>query len=385
MEHAPKRVAVLPFVITYAYDLPEGETIPASHRDARNMFRNTFYHALSPHGFEDVKLADVDARLAARWGPVEAGGWQSATPQELGEALGADGLVYGEIHRLVHVSSPMYTDTSLEATLRLVDAASGGDLWRQRVSASERGGVLLQRGQVVDLLKDQVRSFNPAIKFLRVSDAAVGRALKTLPNPPMAAGAPAQPDQAAASGQRAPRLAILPFAAQRSRMRAGASALRRDVAANLLEGPFEVLELQRIDAALAALGWQHGDPVPEGLAAADLGETLGADLLLHGTVTRWGRTFLLLQSWVTAQLQLELVDAASGISIWSDKRKNSRTSGVLKGVTGYGSVATSAVKGLKQSHLERVGTHLAREMAQELAQAPGVLTYLHDDSVAEQP
>ena len=153
MEHAPKRVAVLPFVITYAYDLPEGETIPASHRDARNMFRKTFYHALSPHGFEDVKLADVDARLAVRWGPVEAGGWQSATPQELGEALGADGLVYGEIHRLVHVSSPMYTDTSLEATLRLVDAASGGDLWRQRVSASERGGVLLQRGQVVDLLK----------------------------------------------------------------------------------------------------------------------------------------------------------------------------------------------------------------------------------------
>src|SRR3989338_6711396 len=74
MEHAPKRVAVLPFVITYAYDLPEGETIPASHRDARDMFRKTFYHALSPFGFEDVKLADVNAQLTTRWGLVEAGG-----------------------------------------------------------------------------------------------------------------------------------------------------------------------------------------------------------------------------------------------------------------------------------------------------------------------
>ena len=139
LDHPPRRVAVLPFVITYSYDLNADQTIPASHQVGRDVFRKTFYYGLTPYGYEDVKLADVDERLAKTWGPIEKGGWRQASPQELGQVLGADALIYGDLSRLMHFSTPLYTETSLDASLRMVDVASGVILWRKRVRAAERG------------------------------------------------------------------------------------------------------------------------------------------------------------------------------------------------------------------------------------------------------
>src|SRR3989338_3105431 len=167
LTHPPRRVAVLPFLITYAYDLEADQALPASHEVGRDVLRRTFYRALTPYGYDDVKLAEVDDRLAAAWGPVADGRWQAAGPNALGEALGADALVYGELTRLMHFSTPLYTETSLSASLRMVEAASGEVLWRQQVRVAERGGALMKKGQVVDFVKDQARSFKPEGKVLR--------------------------------------------------------------------------------------------------------------------------------------------------------------------------------------------------------------------------
>ena len=133
LDHPPRRVAVLPFVITYAYDLTEGQTIPESHQLGRDLFRKTFYHAFTTFGYEDLKLSQVDEQLVAAFGPIERGAWRTASPQALGEALGVDALIYGEIQRIMHFSTPLYTDTNLTATLRMVDARTCDELWRQRV------------------------------------------------------------------------------------------------------------------------------------------------------------------------------------------------------------------------------------------------------------
>lgn len=362
LEHPPARVAVLPFVITYPYDLQPGEAIPASHIIGRDTFRKTFYYALAPYGYEDMKLADVDQRLSAAFGPVEEGKWREADAQTLGRALGADAVIYGEIGRIVHLSTPLYTETSLRGSLRMVEASSGEVLWRQRVSAAERGGVLVKKGQVVDFLKDQVRSVHPEVKFLRISDTAARDALKGMPNPPMTTR-----DTIASAPGRA-RLAILPFAAKRQAWQPAADALRQHMAASLQESHFDILELQRIDAALKDRGWAPGQPV-----AAD---ALDADVLLRGTVTDWGRSYAVVQSWVKAELQLELVDAASGTVLWSKKKRHTRQAGILKGPTGYKSVVTAPITGMKKSNLERVQVHLAREMAQDVATSAAVQAYL---------
>ena len=73
LEHPPRRVAVLPFVITYDYDMTDGQSIPPSHVVGRELFRKTFYYSLTPYGFEDLPLEEVDAALTAAWGPIDAG------------------------------------------------------------------------------------------------------------------------------------------------------------------------------------------------------------------------------------------------------------------------------------------------------------------------
>ena len=374
-QHPPRRVAVLPFVITYPYDLAEGQAIPESHTIGRDVFRKTFYYALTPYGYEDVELAEVDDTLARTWGPIEAGGWRAASPQALGQALGVDALVYGDLSRLVHVATPLYTETSLEASLRMVEASSGDILWSTRVQAAERGGALLKKGQVVDFVEDQIRSAHPRVKFLRVSDEAVRRALKELPNPSINVE-----DSAAARGRTAKdagvmRLAVLPFGATHRHWGKATETLRAYMVASLQDSPFDVVEIQRVDAALKAQGWTEGAPLPDQPILSEVAKTLGADVWLRGTVTEWGRTYLVVQSWVKAKLQLDLLDASSGELIWSGTRKNTHQAGILKGPTGYTSLATAPITGLKSSHLDRVANHLTRSMVQDLSQSPAVLAY----------
>ena len=146
LDHPPARVAVLPFTVTYAYDLAPGETVPASHTVGRDTLRKTFYYAFTPYGYADLKLSDVDQRLTAAWGPLEEGRWRTATPQELGRALQADAVIYGDISRLMHFATPLYTETSLSVLFRMVDVSSGEVLWRQSVQVAERGGALMKKG-----------------------------------------------------------------------------------------------------------------------------------------------------------------------------------------------------------------------------------------------
>lgn len=378
LDHPPRRVAVLPFTISYAYDT-DGQAAPESHAIGRDIFRKTFYYALTPLGYEDVKLAEVDEKLAAAWGPIEQGGWRQASVQALGQTLGVDALIDGDLSRVMHAATPLYTETSLDATLRMVDARSGEELWRKRVQASERGGVLFKKGQVVDLIEDQIRSANPSVKFLRVAEVAALRAMTDFPNPP-AAGATGAPSSAGAALEpgRAARLAVLPLTIKKPQWRKAATALRADLVAGLQESPFEVLEIQQLDVALDGLGWKAGEPMPATLSPSGIAEALGADTLLQGEVTGWGRGYAVLASWVSAGLQAELIDGKSGEVLWSAKKRHTRHAGLLKGPTGLKSLAVAPITGIMGSRLDQVAMHLARDLAQDLSASPAVLAYLSE-------
>lgn len=379
VEHPPRRVAVLPFVITYAYDLREEQSVPESHAARRDTFRKIFYYAFTPLGYEDMKLADVDTQLTAGWGPIEQGAWRAASAQELGRALGVDALIYGELSRVSHFASPFYTDTRLDASLRMVEASSGDVLWSKSIIEAERGGAVLQKSQAVDFLKDQVRSYRPMVKFQRVAEAAARRFVSDMPNPTMSFAADAQAIwQANRQELGTVRLAILPFEAKRKDWQKGAQTLRTDLAVSLQESPFEPVELQQVDAVLTQQGWSEGQSLPANLSLAALAGQLGADLLLRGTVTNWGKGYAVVQSWVKAELQLELVDPMSGEVIWSEKKKNTRQAGILKVPTGYKAFATTPISGMKTSHLERVASHLSRAMVQDLSTSPAVMAYLSE-------
>jgi hypothetical protein len=366
-EHPPRRVAVLPFAITYPYDLAVGEAIPKSHEIGRDAFQRAFYHMFVTYGYEDVTPAEVAARLSARWGALDTAAWRGASAQELGAALGVDAVVYGDISRLVYVATPLYTEGSIDAVLRMVDATTGETLWSQRAHAAERGGALMQKGQVVDFIKDQFESAHADRKFRNVADQAVARAVKKLPDPMLeSAVMPANP-----SGR--PWVAILPFEASEKDQR-GAAVLRRHLAAALQEGPLALVELQAVSALVKrqAPDWTEGAVLPIEASPQAVSGATGAPLVLRGQVTQWGRRYIGLQSWVMAGLRLELVDGATGEVVWSAEDTNSRTAGILKGPTGYKSLVTAPLSGLKTKYLHGVARDLAHRMAEQLLAAPAV-------------
>lgn len=379
MDNPPKRVAVLPFYITYDYDLTGEQAIPESHVKGREIFRKTVYYAFTPFAYEDMRLEEVDELLFAGWGPLEDEAWRRASPKLLGDALGVDALIYGNIGRIMHFATPFYTETSLSAMLRMVDAETGDDLWRQAVQVAERGGVVIQKGQVVDFVKDQIRSRNPGIKFLRISDIAARQAMKGMPDPPVNTDRKTLAQLAAANALTGgARLAVLPFDVKNKKWHAGAEKLRWYMGASLQESPFDVIELQQVEAVLVAMGWSPGEPLPKDLSIADFAKQVGADVVMRGTVTNWGRSFWIVQSSVKAAMELELVDAESGEVIWSGTHANRRHAGLSKIPTGYKSIATSALKGMKGSNLERVAKHLTRNVVQELNASPSILVYLNE-------
>ncbi len=371
VEHPPRRVAVLPFVITYTYDLEKDQSVPQAHLLGRDLFRRALAEALTPDSYQDIPLDDVDARLTQTWGPLEQGRWQQATAQELGRALNADAVIYGDLTRVMYFATPLYTETSLSASLRMVDTQSGNLLWSQSVQAAERGGAAVQKGQVVDFVQDQLRSYNPAVKFSRVSEAAARQALKGLPNPPLPALAVDELRLPVGSGVR---LAVLPLTAKGRKLQQGAQMLRRELVVSLQHSPFRVIEPAMIDATLHA--------VPANASTAQLGQQLGADVMLSGRVTSWGRRYAVLESWAQAGLELELRDAASGQLIWSGHRTLYRQAGILKGPTGVQSIATAPIMGLKTSHLERVAGHVAQTIVDDMDHAPAVRAYVEQSQPA---
>lgn len=381
LDHPPRRVAVLPFVITYPYDLKTAEQpIPPAHAARREMFRNIFYQTFVPYGYEDVPLAQVDERLSATWGPLDTGAWRLASPQELGKALGADALIYGEISRLSHFVTPLYTDTRLDASLRMVDAASADVVWRHQVIVADRGGALFQKSQAIDFLMDQVRSFQPTVKFRRVAEVAARRVLEGMPNPPMTLAS--QPAPHLERGKV--RLALLPLGAKRANWQPQAERARMDLAVSLQESPFEIVELQQVDAALTSQGWSKGQPLPRDLSLDALAKALGADVVLRGAMTDWGRSYFVLESWVKAELELELLDTRSGERLWSKKRKNTRQAGLFKGPTGLNAIVTAPITGLSRSRLDQVASRLAQLLVKDLNGSSAVQAYLRERA-ARQP
>jgi len=380
LDHPPRRVAILPFAITYHYDLPEGQPIPESHQLGREVVRKTFFYGFSTFGYQDLPLEDVDRRLSEVWGIRGDGAWESSSPQALGEALQADALVYGEISRINFFATPFYTETTLAVSLRMVDARTGDILWRKQAKVSERGGAVVQKGQVVDFVKDQLQAYKPQAQFLRVSDAVVRTLLSDMPDPPFRDEADTEGPWASAHAKaKGLRVAVLPLDMKQAKWRAGARQLRRDLAAALQqESPFDVIEPQQVDGAIEPLGWREGEALPESLSISELAKSVGADLVIRGTVTKWGKMYVIAQSWVTAGLKLELIEASTGEILWSREKKSTHTAGILKGPTGYKSAVTAPIKGMKTSNLERVATHLTRDLAQELSRSPVVMTYLSE-------
>lgn len=109
-----------------------------------------------------------------------------------------------------------------------------------------------------------------------------------------------------------------------------AQILRGKLVANLARTDLEVLsplvvdDQLRRDRGLAL--------VDRGEHALHLGQALGVDLVVFGAVTEWDRHYVVLASWVSVGLELDVRDARSGRSVYLGRESALESSGIHKGM-----------------------------------------------------
>ncbi|MCA8970331.1 MAG: DUF799 family lipoprotein [Planctomycetes bacterium] len=154
--------------------------------------------------------------------------------------------------------------------------------------------------------------------------------------------------------------------------------LRRAFTAELANSRFEVLELWISDTALRQNGY-----LPRGreIAVRDaqaMARLLGVDGLVLGDVTAWNRSYYGLQSNQAVGLRTRLVDRRSGDILVDAVHRANETSGLSGGPTGFVSLGTAPIEGLRGSTLAQLSRDVARAAAMDLVPEP-----LHADLDAE--
>jgi hypothetical protein len=111
-----KTLAVLPF---------DNESVDF---DATPIFRHAIYNYLGSRGFKRISLKRVDEILAEQ-GILEGGEVHLFTPEELGELLGVDYLLYGTVTDFNTKYMVVYSSINVEGRFELYDTVNGEKVW----------------------------------------------------------------------------------------------------------------------------------------------------------------------------------------------------------------------------------------------------------------
>lgn len=375
-EAPPATVAVLPFELTYDYDLAKGEAPPESHSEGVEILRETFARTFASLPFQDVPVREVDGTLAQH-GIRGAEGLGSVSPQDLGKWLQVDAVLMGEVTRVNNMTSPLFTETLLEARVRLVSTRDGSVLWEEDGKKAVRGGVIMQKGQVVDFVQNQIDNRKTELAFLKVSEKLSQKLIEKFPEVDPASVPSADRKPTWSSGEetagRIP-LVILPLAVQDEDHAEGAELLRMNLAARLGGAHFDVIEFGRIDSEFKARGFSAQN-FPSADDAIDLAKAAGGKAVLMGEVTRWGRMYMGIESQVYAGMKLELVDCETGVRLWELEDQEKRSAGLSKIPTGLSSAAMSPIMGLRDKYMIECANDLSRGMADDLLNKQSVMVY----------
>jgi len=127
----PLTVAVLPF---------ENRT---NDPGAAELVRKSFFNQFASKRYRDIELHEIDAALA-RDGLLEDKGIASASPEQLGRLLGAQGLLYGVVTSYDTVYLGAYSNVSVGLEATLIDCRTGRKIWHNtHKTRSHEGGIPL--------------------------------------------------------------------------------------------------------------------------------------------------------------------------------------------------------------------------------------------------
>lgn len=122
---APETIAVLPFD-NHSVDF-----------DAPDIIRQLLQQGLSRRSYKVLPEAQVDGVLK-ELGISEGGQLKSVAPKKLGEKLGAQALLYGEIEEFKFVNVGFYQNRNVQVRAKLVEASTEQPLWEGDKTVSNK-------------------------------------------------------------------------------------------------------------------------------------------------------------------------------------------------------------------------------------------------------
>lgn len=139
-EKPPKTVAVLPFRSLVGSGRVEGSRFlfnlfggekAENPQVLEESMRRAFFGQFAQLEFDHVKISLVDRVLKKEgldsWEKIRA-----VSPGRLGELLGADALIFGQVTHFDYYYALLYTQLAVGLSLEMVEAKSGETLWRVR-------------------------------------------------------------------------------------------------------------------------------------------------------------------------------------------------------------------------------------------------------------
>ena len=125
----PHTIAILPF---------GNET---SEPGIEQVVRRNFANHFSAKPYRDMKLPVVDEKLT-RFEKTTGKKVAEATPQELAQALGCDGLIYGRVTTFTWFYAGVYSQLGVEAEVWMVNTTTGAEIFRLKKAVRyHEGGV----------------------------------------------------------------------------------------------------------------------------------------------------------------------------------------------------------------------------------------------------
>ena len=171
-EKLPHKVAILPFTNTTS--TPQGgETV-----------RKMFYNFFSSLNYIDLELNVIDDTLkgADIYQRIAAG--EEISPQKLGQLLGVDAVIFGEVNSLGKIFALVYTDNQAGLKAQMVKCASGEVIWEleHKIHIEEGDLPLSPFGLATALVKTAI-THSQATHMKAASELCM-QVVSTIPNPP---------------------------------------------------------------------------------------------------------------------------------------------------------------------------------------------------------
>lgn len=124
----PHKVAVLPFANS------------TSNPEAAVIVRKMFYNFFSSLNYLDVEPSFVDEKLKKRGTYQKISSGIDVSVKKLGQILGVDAVIFGEVLSLGKVYAVLYSDAEASLRARMVSSYSGQTIWKLEYTAHMRAG-----------------------------------------------------------------------------------------------------------------------------------------------------------------------------------------------------------------------------------------------------